>query len=225
MNDMLLLFLKIMLINIVLSGDNAVVIAMASRELSPAQRKQSIRWGSIGAVMLRLVLTVVAVYLLEVPFLQAIGSLLLFYIAIKLLADHGDTRNIQEAATLSGAIRTIIIADFVMSLDNVLAIAAVAGGELLLTVIGVSLSIPLIVWGSTMIMRLLDRFPVLVYLGAAILGYTAGEMILNDKVVGPLVAQISPRSHQFVPIIGASAVITIALLKPLFLRKRNRYTQ
>jgi len=175
--------------------------------------------------MLRLVLTVVAVYLLEVPFLQAIGSLLLFYIAIKLLADHGDTRNIQEAATLSGAIRTIIIADFVMSLDNVLAIAAVAGGELLLTVIGVSLSIPLIVWGSTMIMRLLDRFPVLVYLGAAILGYTAGEMILNDKVVGPLVAQISPRSHQFVPIIGASAVITIALLKPLFLRKRNRYTQ
>lgn len=225
MNDMLLLFLKIMLINIVLSGDNAVVIAMASRELSPAQRKQSVRWGSIGAVMLRLVLTVVAVYLLEVPFLQAIGSLLLFYIAIKLLSDHGDTRDIQEAATLSGAIRTIIIADFVMSLDNVLAIAAVAGGELLLTVIGVSLSIPLIVWGSTMIMRLLDRFPVLVYLGAAILGYTAGEMILNDKVVGPLVAQISPRSHQFVPIIGASAVIVIALLRPLFLRKRNRYTQ
>jgi len=225
MNDMLLLFLKIMLINIVLSGDNAVVIAMASRELSPAQRKQSVRWGSIGAVMLRLVLTVVAVYLLEVPFLQAIGSLLLFYIAIKLLSEHGDTRNIQEAATLSGAIRTIIIADFVMSLDNVLAIAAVAGGELLLTVIGISLSIPLIVWGSTMIMRLLDRFPVLVYLGAAILGYTAGEMILNDKVVGPFVAQISPRSHQFVPIIGASAVIAIALLKPLFIRKRNRYTQ
>ena len=213
MNEMFLLFLQIMLINIVLSGDNAVVIAMASQKLPANQRKKAVRWGSLGAVLLRLVLTVIAVKLLEVPFIQAAGSLLLLYIAVKLLTDqHGD-REVKSATSLGGAIRTIILADFVMSLDNVLAIAAVAKGETLLVVIGIALSIPLIVWGSTLIMKLLDRFPVLIYIGAAVLGYTAGEMVLNDQVVGPMIANWSMQVHRIVPFLGAIIVIALGLMK------------
>lgn len=221
MSDMLFIFLKIMLINIVLSGDNAVVIALASQKLSVGQRKKAVWWGSFGAVALRLVLTVVAVYLLEIPYIQAAGSLLLLYIAVKLLTEDEGGKTVKQASSLGGAVRTIILADFVMSLDNVLAIAAVAEGEIVLTFIGIALSIPLIIWGSTMIMRLLDRFPVLIYIGAAILGYTAGEMVLNDRVVGPIIEQISFRLYQLIPFIGAIAVIAAGLVKPMFRSRHN----
>lgn len=180
MLEWLWLFLQIMIINLVLSGDNAVVIAMASRRLSPGQRKKAVWWGAFGAIGLRVVLTVVAVFLLTIPYIQALGSLLLLYIAIKLLVEDDGHAGVREATTLGKAVRTIIMADFVMSLDNVLAIAAKAENDYAVIILGIGLSVPIIIWGSTMVMKLLQRFPVLVYLGAGILGYTAGEMLVKD---------------------------------------------
>ncbi|MDB5052292.1 MAG: rane protein [Bacilli bacterium] len=178
-----LLFLQIMLINIVLSGDNAVVIALASKNLPVEQRKKAIWWGAFGAIALRLVLTVVAVSLLNLPYIQAAGSLLLLWIAIKLLIDDEGEAKVKVASTLGKAIWTIILADFVMSLDNVLAIAAKADNNLLVIILGISLSIPIIIWGSTMVMKLLHKYPIFVYLGAGILGYTAGEMFVSEEKV------------------------------------------
>lgn len=178
--------LQVVLVNIVLSGDNAVVIALAARNLAPRHRKLAILWGSLGAIILRVVLTIVAVRLLKIPFLQFVGALLLVWIAIKLLIEEDDPEQTHHAhADLFGAIRTILIADVVMSLDNTLAIAGVAQGDAMLLVIGLLLSIPLIVLGSTLIMRIMERFPVVVYLGAALIAWTAGEMIDSDAAVRP----------------------------------------
>jgi len=181
MLEELLLFMQIMLINMVLSGDNAVVIALASKNLPLRERKRAIWWGAFGAIALRLVLTLVAVSLLEVPYLQAAGAVLLLWIAVKLLADDDSHSHVKEASTLGKAIWTIIVADFVMSLDNVLAIAAKGHGNPTVIILGIGLSIPIIIWGSTLVMQLLTRFPILVYLGAGILGYTAGEMFVQDE--------------------------------------------
>lgn len=222
MEEALLLFVKIMLINIVLSGDNAVVIAMASKNLRAHQRRKAVGWGSTGAVILRLLLTVGAVYLLGVPYLQALGSILLLYIAIKLLVEDSGDKHIREATSLAGAVRTIIIADFIMSLDNVLAIAAVAKGNTILIIIGIGLSIPIIIWGSTIIMKLLDRYPIFIYLGAAILGYTAGEMILNDHKVGRILEQANKNLHWIIPMGGALIVIASGLIKLFVNRRRLR---
>lgn len=188
MLESFLLFLQILLINMVLSGDNAVVIALASKNLPLQQRKKAIWWGAFGAIALRLVLTIVAVSVLQIDYIQAIGALLLLWIAVKLLIDDEGESHVKEAATLGKAIWTIILADFVMSLDNVLAIAAKANGNILVIILGVGISIPIIVWGSTMVMKLLHRYPVLVYIGAGILGYTAGEMLLKDDKVNDLLA-------------------------------------
>ncbi len=214
------LFLEIMLINIVLSGDNAVVIAMASKNLPLDQRKKAIWWGAFGAVALRLLLTIIAVVLLKIPYIQAAGSLLLMYIAIKLLVDEEGHSNIKEAASLAAAIWTIIVADFIMSLDNVLAIAAVAKGDYLLIFLGVGLSIPLIIWGSTLIMGLLHRFPILVYLGAAILGYTAGEMLVGDEKVKALLEYANPSYHWAVPIFASAIVIVSGVLKKMIGKRK-----
>lgn len=221
MNEMLLLFLQIMLINMILSGDNAMLIAMASQKLSAADRRRAVKWGSLGAVCFRLVLTVAAVSLLKIPYIQALGALLLLYVAVKLLIQEPGNHQVEGASSLREAIRTIIVADIVMSLDNVLAIAAIAHGELLLVIIGIALSIPFIVWGSTMIMRLLDRFPVLLYFGSALLGYTAGEMVLHDRVIGPLIMALSARLHTITPLIGAMIVLSMGLLLPLLARNRQ----
>lgn len=219
MVEWLWLFLQIMLINIVLSGDNAVVIAMASKNLPKHQRKQAIWWGAFGAIGLRVVLTIIAVYVLKVPYIQTAGSLLLLWIAVKLLTDDEGHSNIREAPTLGKAIWTIIVADFVMSLDNVLAIAAKANGDLAVIILGIGLSIPLIIWGSTMVVQLLNRFPVLVYLGAAILGYTAGEMFIADEKVSHIVLQAVP--HQVVPLVGAMIVIAAGLVKKWIARPKS----
>jgi YjbE family integral membrane protein len=178
--------LQVMLVNIVLSGDNAVVIALAARNLAPRHRKLAIAWGSVGAIVLRVLLTIAAVELLKVPFLQFIGALLLIWIAFKLLIedDAGDAEH-HAHGDLFGAIRTILIADVVMSLDNTLAIAGVAKGDATLLIIGLVLSIPLIVLGSTLIMKIMDRFPIVVYIGAGLIAWTAGEMIDSDKAVQP----------------------------------------
>lgn len=182
--DWFLLFLQIMLINIILSGDNAVVIALASKNLPVNEKKKAVWWGAFGAIGLRLILTIMAVALLNISYIQAIGSFLLLWIAIKLLIeDEEKETHIKSAPTLAKAIWTIILADLVMSLDNVLAIAAKAENDPGVIILGIALSVPIIIWGSTVVMNLLQRLPILVYLGAGILGYTAGEMFVNDKKV------------------------------------------
>jgi len=178
--------LQVMLVNIVLSGDNAVVIALAARNLAPRHRRLAILWGSAGAIVLRVGLTLVAVQMLKIPFLQFAGALLLVWIAIKLLIEDEASGESQQAhGHLFGAIRTILIADVVMSLDNTLAIAGVARGDALLLVVGLVLSIPLIVLGSTFLMKVMGRFPVVVYAGAGLIAWTAGEMIDSDAAVQP----------------------------------------
>jgi YjbE family integral membrane protein len=206
-----LLFLQIMLINIVLSGDNAVVIALASKNLPIEQRKKAIWWGAFGAIALRLVLTVAAVSLLALPYIQAAGSLLLLWIAIKLLIDDEGDAKVQEASTLGKAIWTIILADFVMSLDNVLAIAAKADKNLLVIILGIGLSIPIIIWGSTMVMKLLHKYPIFVYLGAGILGYTAGEMFVSEDRIMEYFN--FDALHYIIPIATTIIVLACGVLK------------
>ena len=178
----LLTLLGIIIINILLSGDNAVVIALACRNLPNQQQNKAIFWGSVGAIILRIILTFIAVWLLQVPYLKIVGGLLLLYIAINLLTDDNDP-DLKGSSSIWGAIRTIIIADLIMSLDNVVAVAGAAHGNIILIILGLAISIPLIIWGSKMLMKLMDRFPIIVILGSALLGYTAGEMLTGDQAV------------------------------------------
>ncbi len=181
--------LQIIIIDILLGGDNAVVIALACRNLPREQRMKGILWGTAGAIILRVVLIAFAVVLLQVPFLKLVGGLLLLWIGVKLLVpeeedEHG---NIASATTLWSAVKTIIIADFVMSLDNVIAIAGAAqqadpDHQMGLVIFGLLVSIPLIVWGSTLVLRLIERFPVVVTLGGALLGWIAGGMMITDPI-------------------------------------------
>ncbi len=177
---------SIMLINLILSGDNAVVIALASRNLPHDQRKKAVFWGSMGAVVLRIVLTLAAAYLLQIPYLQFAGGLALIWIAVKLIADDKGDVKCHEAACLSEAIKVILFADVIMSLDNVLAIAGVANGNWMLLGIGLAMSIPLVVFGSQLILNLMDRFPIIIYAGAAILGWTAAKMVIGDAAIGAM---------------------------------------
>ncbi|AOZ91705.1 TerC family protein [Paenibacillus crassostreae] len=201
--------LEIMIINLVLSGDNAVVIALASKDLPPAQRKKTVWWGAMAAVVLRCLLTFVAVLMLQIPYLQAVGGILLLWIAFHLLSEEKDEIRIGEIPTISKAIRTILVADFIMSLDNVLAIAGLANGDLALIVIGIAISIPIVIYGSTIIVNWLQRFPILVYFGAGILGYTAGEMILQDASLGGYIGVVWPDGHSILPI-GLAIVVILA---------------
>ena len=176
--------MQIIGINILLSGDNAVVIALASRSLPPEQRKWAILGGSGAAIVLRIIFSLLIVWLLAIPYLKLIGGLLLLYIGIKLLIpeEHGEG-DIAAKSNLWGAIQTITIADAVMSLDNVVAIAAAAQGSILLISVGLIISVPLIVFGSQLVLGILTRFPVLVIAGGGLLGWIAGEIIVSDEVV------------------------------------------
>jgi YjbE family integral membrane protein len=175
--------LTIVLLDLVLAGDNAIVIALAVRNLPHQLQKQAVFWGTFGAVAIRIALTLVVVYLLELPGLMLAGGLLLLPIAWKLLKpDHDDPHNITPAANFWSAIRTIVLADALMGLDNVLAIAGAAKGHTGLVVIGLLISIPLVVWGSTLILKLIERFPIVVYAGAAAIAWTAGRMISHEKL-------------------------------------------
>ncbi|MEK4662472.1 TerC family protein [Priestia sp. FSL H7-0729] len=207
--DTLWLLTEILMINLVLSGDNAVVIALASKDLPPLQRKKAVWWGAFGAVLLRCVLTFVAVLLLGVPFIQAAGGLLLLWIAVKLLLQNDDEVHIREASTTWKAIQTILIADFVMSLDNVLAIAALADGDLALIVIGIAISIPIVVWGSGLIVGLLKRFPILVFAGSGILAFTAGEMVMKDPKLGEWLGGMASEVHTLLPVAMACLVVAV----------------
>jgi YjbE family integral membrane protein len=179
--------LSIIIIDLVLSGDNAVVIGMAARSLSPENRRKAIILGGAGAILLRITFTALATLLLGIPGLQAIGGVLLFYIGFKLIRPHEDEHsNIKEAGSLREAVKTIILADVVMSLDNILAVGGAAHGNLELLIFGLLLSIPIILFGSELVARLLGRFPGFLYLGVFVLLHAAVSMILHDPSIGRL---------------------------------------
>lgn len=175
--------LKIIWINIVLSGDNAVVIALAARSLPPRQQKLAVAWGSGAAVAMRIVLTLFAVALLQLPYLKLIGAVLLLWIGVQLLLPGEGEENIDGHGNLMAAIKTILIADLVMSLDNVIAVAAAAGDSVTLLVIGLGISIPLVIFGSTLLMKVMERFPIIITAGGALLGFVAGEMAVSDPAL------------------------------------------
>lgn len=182
--ELLSAVLSIVVIDLVLSGDNAVVIGMAARSLSPENRRKAIILGGAGAIGLRILFTALATVLLGIPGLQAIGGVLLFYIAFKLIRPHEpEGHNVKEAGNLREAIQTIILADVVMSLDNVLAVGGAAHGDLRLLIFGLLLSIPIILFGSELVARLMGRFPGFIYIGVFVLVHAAVSMILQDPTV------------------------------------------
>ena len=174
---------KIIGVNIVLSGDNAVVIALAARSLPVHQQKKAIFWGAGAAIIMRIILTIFAVQLLTLPWLKLIGSVLLFWIGVKLLTEEDGGDDIESSDNLIAAIKTILVADLVMSLDNVIAVAAAAGGSMTLLILGLAISIPLVVFGATLLVTLMERYPVIITVGAALIGMVAGEMLVTDPVV------------------------------------------
>ncbi len=200
---------KIVWINIILSGDNAVVIALAARSLPPHQQKQAIFWGSGAAVVLRIALTVVAAKLLELSYLQIIGGCLLLWIGLQLLTDsEEDEGESKSQGNLMAAVRTILIADLVMSLDNVIAVAAAAQGSMVLLVLGLAISIPLVIFGSALMIKLMERFPIIVVLGAGLIGWVGGETIMNDTALRD-VLQAHPALHYVAAAAGAAFVIIL----------------
>lgn len=203
-------FGSILLANIVLSGDNAVVIAMAARTLEPHQRNKAIFWGSAAAIVMRIILTIVAIQLLTLPYLKIIGAILLVYIGVDLL--KGEEEEDAEGHHINGmmaAIRTILIADLVMSLDNVLAVAAAAKGNLPLLILGLLVSIPLIIFGATLLTKVMERFPIIITIGAALLGFLAGEMLLTDPAVTTRFGVLGEQTVTFGGILGAVLVVAL----------------
>ena len=202
---------EIVVINILLSGDNAVVIALACRNLPPRQRRWGIIWGAAGAVVLRIILTFFAVSLLKLPFLNLIGGVLLLWIGVKLIADEdGDEHEVQAADRLTVAIRTIIIADLVISPDNVIGVAGAAKGSVLLIVFGLIVSIPLVIVGAQLIMKLIERFPILIVAGGGLLGYVAGEMMVQDTAAAPWINDHAAWLHWVLPVTGIVIVVGVA---------------
>ena len=206
-----LALLQIIGINIVLSGDNAVVIALAARSLPAKEQKQAVMWGSGAAVVLRIVLTLVAIELLQLPYLKLVGAGLLLWVGIQLLLpekEHETGRDVA-AAGMGAAVRTILLADLVMSLDNVIAVAAAAKGSLVLLVAGLLVSIPLVIFGSTYLMRFMERWPIIITLGGALLGWVAGEMAVTDPLVRDWVDASARWLHYVLPIGGAVVVVSV----------------
>ena len=207
--DFWIALIEIVWINIILSGDNAVVIALAARSLAPEFQKKAIFFGSAAAVVLRVGLTIVAAKLLALSFLQIVGGALLLWIGVQLLGedDAGEGQSVAHGSVFS-AIRTILVADLVMSLDNVIAVAATAKGNMTLLVLGLGISIPLVIFGSSVMIRLMERYPVVVTLGAALIGWVAGETIASDAVLHDLVAS-APWVHYAAAALGATLVLVV----------------
>ena len=201
-------------INIVLSGDNAVVIAMAANTLPLGQQKKAIVWGSGAAIVMRILLTLTAVALLSVPYLKLVGSVVLIWIGIRLLdADaSNDEGEIKSGASLLAAIRTILFADVVMSLDNVLGVAAAAEGNIPLLIVGLGLSIPVVIFGAHVLLRLMQRFPVIITLGAVLIGYVGGEMAVSDPAITGWVDLHFDALHVIVPIACGALVLLVGKL-------------
>lgn len=213
----------IIFVNILLSGDNAIVIALACRNLSPRARRQGIFWGVLGAIVLRIALTFFVMRLLVDPWLRLVGAVLLAWIGVRLITEEAKSvRPITASDRLLAAVGTILVADLVMSLDNVMAVAAAAKGDVWLIVFGLVISIPMVVVGSQIIMPLIKRFPVLVYAGGGMLGYIGGEMALDDPVIEPWIAANASGLAPLVPFVGFTAVVAAGLLR---VRRRKRAAQ
>ncbi|GGB65153.1 TerC family protein [Fictibacillus barbaricus] len=176
--------LAIVVIDLVLAGDNAIVIGLAARNLPKENQKKVIIWGTVGAIVIRAVATLAVVWLLKIPGLLLAGGLILLYIAYKLMVEEKD-HDIEAQNSVWAAIRTIIIADAVMGLDNVLAVAGAAHGDFLLVVIGLLISVPIVVWGSTLFLKLIDKYPFIITIGAGVLAWTASKMIVGEKFMKP----------------------------------------
>src|SRR5574343_1435973 len=200
--------LQIIMIDILLGGDNAVVIALACRSLPEEQRKKGIFWGVVGAIGLRVALIAFALQILDIPFLKLAGGLLLLWIGMKLLVgEDDDGHDVQGSTHLWGAVKTIIVADAVMSIDNVIAVAGASGGHMPLVVFGIVISIPIIVWGSQLVMKLMDRFPIVITLGGGLLGWIGGSMLVSDKGLTNFIGTLPAWSHQVSGAIGAALVV------------------
>jgi len=207
---------QIILIDILLGGDNAVVIALACRSLPEAQRMKGILWGTAGAIVLRVILIGFALTLLAIPYLKLVGGVLLVWIGVKLLlpGDDDEHGNIQASDKLWAAVKTVIVADLVMSIDNVIAIAGAAQGagehhQMPLVIFGLLVSIPIIVWGSQLVLKLMDRFPLIITLGAALLGYIAGGLVLTDPAVTSRLGEMSSQTVTLAGLAGAALVVLL----------------
>jgi YjbE family integral membrane protein len=207
-------FGAIVVANILLSGDNAVVIAMAARSLPPAQQRKAIFWGSAAAIVLRIILTIAAVQMLQLPYLKLVGAIALLWIGVQLLVDSEEEGEVKAEGTMGAAIRTILVADLVMSIDNVIAVAGAAdrapeGYRVPLLVVGLAMSIPLIIAGSTLLMKVMERFPIIITLGAALLGYLAGQMLATDPALEAWFKANVPQAELAFGVVGAVAVVAV----------------
>lgn len=220
---------QIILIDILLGGDNAVVIALACRNLPHRQRMKGILWGTAGAILLRVLLIAFALVLLDIPFLKVVGCVLLLWIGIKLLAPEEDEHgNITGGTSVMSAIKTIIVADFAMSLDNVIAIAGAAQNahadhQLYYVIFGLCVSVPIIVWGSTLVLKLIDRFPLVVTFGAGLLGWIAGGMLVTDVFVVQQIGEVSTTVKIVAEVVGA--IFVVGLGKWLYARRGAKQEQ
>ena len=212
---------EIIMVNIVLSGDNAVVIALAARSLPPRQQKQAIIWGSVAATVILVTLTIIAAEIFELPYLRLVGSLLLFWIAVQLLLPGNEGEGVKSGKTAWAAMRTILVADLIMSTDNIIGVAATAKGDLVLLMLGLGVSVPVVVFGSTIVMKLIGRFPFIITFGAGLLGWVAGDMLDSDPVLVGWIAAHMPWLQFTLPLIGevswtqilgAALVVTIGKL-------------
>jgi YjbE family integral membrane protein len=201
--------LKIIGVNIVLSGDNAVVIALAARSLEGRQRKLAIIWGSGAAIVMRIVLTIFAVALLSLPWLKLIGSVLLLWIGVKLLIPEDEDAEIEASDNLLKAIKIILVADLVMSLDNVIAVAAAAGDSYVLLILGLAISIPLVIFGATLLIKVMERWPIIITIGAGLLGFVAGEMAWEDHAINGFTSQFPDFAKYVVAALGAAFVVIL----------------
>jgi len=205
--ELFTILLSIILIDLVLAGDNAIVIGLAARSLPKDQQKKAIIWGTFGAIAIRATATVFVVWLLKIPGLLLVGGFILIWIAYQLLVKEEGSGNVKSSSTLFGAIKTIIIADVMMGLDNVLAIAGAAHGHFILVIIGLLISVPLVVWGSQIILKWMERFPVLIYVGAGVLAMTAGKMIVDEKYIHPYFDGNPILKWTFISIVVAAVLI------------------
>ncbi|MDN4067324.1 TerC family protein [Paenibacillus vini] len=205
--------LSIILIDLVLAGDNAIVIGLAARNVQKADQKKVIIWGTVGAIIVRVIMTLIVLELLNIPGLRLVGGLALLWIAYKLLIDEKN-HEINAGNQMWAAIRTIIIADTMMGLDNVLAVAGAAHGDFLLVVIGLAVSVPIMVWGSTMILKLTERFPVVITIGAAVLAWTAAKMLVEEPLIHDwFTSGVVKYGFEVIAIIGVVALGTMVKKK------------
>jgi len=214
-NEFFIALVQIVAIDIVLGGDNAIIIALACRNLPQKQKRLGILWGTAGAIALRVILVFFASALMTTPGLRLIGGVLLLWIGIKLLTDQAGSElegKIAEKSSLLGAIQTIIIADFVMSLDNALAIAAASKGSMFLVVFGLIVSVPIIIGGSAIILKMMERYPFIITLGAGLLGWLGGDLIANDKINATILPAIILQSPWIVASTGAGIVVGLGTL-------------